>query len=279
MLLENRAGFFGPKLGWGGCPPSPLTLPPGRRQQGEGAAAPGASGSGVQSLVSCQGRAEAEGFAAFRTDVPLLWAALHVGTLVPVAVGAAAEAFATVGAGEGFLASVGEPVPVVVGAPGKAFAADTTLVGFLAPVKPPVPLQAGWCAKTLTTLGAGMGPAWLGSMGAAMSQQGGADGEALPTLATTVGPLTRVYPAVPFQVGADGKCPPALSAAEGLLSSVDAAMTLQVRDPAETLPTRPARVGFATSSSTGFLSGCRHGFGGVTGLLLPGVGTLVLGQG
>jgi len=204
--------------------------------------------------------------------VPLLQATPRVGTLVPVAVGTATEAFAAVGAGEGFLTSVGEPVPVVVGAPGESFAADAALVGFLAPVKPPVPLQAGWRAKPFATLGAGVRPARLGSVGTAMSQQGRADGEALPALAAAVWPLAGVYPAVPIQVGADGERPPALAAAERPLASVDAAMAFQVRDPAETLPARPTWVGFAASSGTGFVRGRRRG------LLLPGVGAAVLGQ-
>lgn len=277
MLLENGAGLFRPELRGGGRPPSPLAFPPCRRQQREGAAAP--SAGSMQSLVSCQGRAEAEGFATFGTDVPLLRSPLRVGTLVPVAVGAAAEAFAAVGTGEGFLTGVGEPVPVVVGAPGKTFAADATLVGFLAPVKPPVPLQAGRRAKTLATLGAGVGPARLGGMGAAMSQQGGTDGKALPTLTAAVGPLAGVHPAMPFQVGADSKGSPAFPAAERLLPGVDAAMALQVRDPTKTLPACPTWVGFAASSGTSFLGGCCHGFGSVTDLLLPGMGALVLGQG
>lgn len=61
-----------------------------------------------------QCRTEAEGFAAVGTDMPFLCAGLGMGPLVPVAVGAAAEALATVGTGEGLFSGVSEPVPVVV---------------------------------------------------------------------------------------------------------------------------------------------------------------------
>lgn len=94
--------------------------------------------------MGCQGGAEAEGLTTFRADMAFLpdvsVAPLGVGPLVPVAVGAAAKALATLGTGKGFLTSVCEPVPIIVGAPGKALATDVALVGLLTPVQAPVSL-------------------------------------------------------------------------------------------------------------------------------------------
>lgn len=124
MLLQSRAGLLRPELRSCGHPLSLFTLPPCGWQQGQGAAGAGT----VQALMDHQGRAEAKGFAAIGAHVALLGAALSVGALVPVAVGAAAKALPAVGAGEGLLPSVREPVPVVVGAPGEAFPTEPALV-------------------------------------------------------------------------------------------------------------------------------------------------------
>lgn len=139
MLLESRAGLLRPELRGCGCPPSLFTLPPRGRQQGQGAAGTDT----MQALMGRQGCAKAEGFAAIRAHVVLFGAALGMGTLVPVSVGAAAKALPAVGAGEGLLPSVCEPVPVVVGAPGEALPAEPTLIRLLAAMQPLVPLQPG----------------------------------------------------------------------------------------------------------------------------------------
>lgn len=138
-------------------------------------------------------------WARLRAPLGLTGVPLHMGTLVPVAVRAAPEAFPTLGTRKGFLTRVGEPMPVVMGAPRKALPTQPAPVGLLPTVQPSVPLQVGSdseCPPALPTT------EWfLPGVDAAVPFQMGEPTEGLPARPAWVRWLHGVFLSVGFRVG------------------------------------------------------------------------------